>query len=564
MTLKPSIFVLSFIFLSALTCSLFADSAKAPDAAEISRLIAQLGDDDCMIRNSAQEVLTSYGGVIKSELEKALENAEDPEIYQRLQFIIKTIPLVWDEPGDEPELTEFIHEYRRANALSKMVAMEGLRRLPMNIQIKVLDRIFRKEQNNGSALFAAMAFWYWRPEADSPQYVQITRFVNDSWQDSKNLALKNLYYLVNYKQVRAEATIWFDNQLQNMSELNRSSSKSMEQIPEYIGAVLVEFARREAESLLTDEELGNEKRIKFTVPRFGYSSITIVNGAVQPQLNLRSQILVALSNSNSSDAQNLATASAIPLLGPIYLFHRGLSKDAETWLKWELSEVKNATVLLNRSIAEMLHDYNLDKAAADFLESTTTDDNSTNKQIRILSTEDKGRYEYFRACQAKQENKPDKQWEFLQEALKADKEELDSLIMQWELCQLPAEENKIAAITDEVRKQVDESIEKLLSELNEEIINSGSDSSTMLNKYAWLAVKTNRHLDNALKYSQEAVENNPLSSACTDTLAHCYAANGDLDKAIELQLKAVKQEPTSQVLYNNLLHFKELKEKEKE
>ena len=517
-----------------------------------------------MIRNSAQEVLTSYGGVIKSELEKALENAEDPEIYQRLQFIIKTIPLVWDEPGDEPELTEFIHDYRRANALSKMVAMEGLRRLPMNIQIKVLDRIFRKEQNSGSALFAAMAFWYWRPEADSPQYVQITRFVNDSWQDSKILALKNLYYLVNYKQVRAEATIWFDNQLQNMSDLNRSSSKSMEQIPEYIGAVLVEFARREAESLLTDEELGSEKRIKFTDPRFGYSSITIVNGAVQPQLNLRSQILVALSNSNSSDAQNLATASAIPLLGPIYLFHRGLSKDAETWLKWELSEVKNATVLLNRSIAEMLHDYNLDKAAADFLESTTTDDNSTNKQIRILSTEDKGRYEYFRACQAKQENKPDKQWEFLQEALKADKEELDSLIMQWELCQLPAEENKIAAITDEVRKQVDESIEKLLSELNEEIINSGSDSSTMLNKYAWLAVKTNRHLDNALKYSQEAVENNPLSSACTDTLAHCYAANGDLDKAIEFQLKAVKQEPTSQVLYNNLLHFKELKEKEKE
>ena len=564
MTLKPSIFVLSFLFLSALTCSLFADSAKAPDAAEISRLIAQLGDDDCMIRNSAQEVLTSYGGVIKSELEKALENAEDPEIYQRLQFIIKTIPLVWDEPGDEPELTEFIHDYRRANALSKMVAMEGLQRLPMNIQIKVLDRIFRKEQNSGSALFAAMAFWYWRPEADSPQYVQITRFVNDSWQDSKILALKNLYYLVNYKQVRAEATIWFDNQLQNMSDLNRSSSKSMEQIPEYIGAVLVEFARREAESLLTDEELGSEKRIKFTDPRFGYSSITIVNGAVQPQLNLRSQILVALSNSNSSDAQNLATASAIPLLGPIYLFHRGLSKDAETWLKWELSEVKNATVLLNRSIAEMLHDYNLDKAAADFLESTTTDDNSTNKQIRILSTEDKGRYEYFRACQAKQENKPDKQWEFLQEALKADKEELDSLIMQWELCQLPAEENKIAAITDEVRKQVDESIEKLLSELNEEIINSGSDSSTMLNKYAWLAVKTNRHLDNALKYSQEAVENNPLSSACTDTLAHCYAANGDLDKAIEFQLKAVKQEPTSQVLYNNLLHFKELKEKEKE
>ena len=559
MTLKPITFALSFILLSALTSSLFADTVKAPSADEISRLVAQLGDDDCMIRDNAQEALAAYGGVIKTELEKALAATEDPEIYQRLQYILKTIPLVWDEPGDEPELTEFIQQYRRANSLVKMIVLEELRRLPFDIQIKVLDRIFQKEQNAGSALFAAMAFWYWRPETDSPQYAQITQNVNNVWKDSKLPAAKTLYYLVNYKKIRAEATIWFDNQLQNMSELNRVPSRSVELIPDYIGAVLAEFARRKAESLLTDADLAGEKRINFPAPRYGYAGVVIVNGVVQTQFCLRSQILSSLKNSNSSSVSS--SAMAIPLLGPIYLFHQGMSKDAEAWLKWELSNPSSLSVTERRLLAETLHEYDLNKAAADILEQKSADNSAANKDsVLNLATNDKGRLGYFRACQAKQDNQPDKQWEFLVESVKADKEELDSLIMQWELCQIPAEENKIAAITDDVRKQVDESIEKLLSELDEEISNSGMDSYSLLNHYAWLAVKTNRHLDKALSYAKDAVSSEPASSACIDTLAHCYAANGDIDKAVEIQQKAVKLDPLSQVLYKNLLHFKKLKE----
>ena len=561
MTLKPTIYALSFILLGALTSSLFADAVKAPSAEEISQLVAQLGDDDCMIRDNAQEALAAYGGVIKSELEKALATAEDPEIYQRLQFILKTIPLVWDEPGDEPELTEFIQDYRRASSLAKLIILEGLRRLPFDIQIKALDRIFQKEQNTGSALYAAMAFWYWRPETDSPQYAQFAQKVNNEWKESKLPAVKALYYLANYKQVRAEATIWFDHQLQNMAELNRTPSRSAELIPEYLGTVLAEFARRNAESLLTNADLAGEKKITFPTPRFGYGSVVIVNGAVQPQLSLRTQIISTLKNANSS---SLASAAIIPLLGPIYLNHQGMTKDSEGWLKWELSNPGSFSVYERRAIAEALHEYELNKAAADFLEQKIDSAAANKDSVLNLSIDDKGRLGYFRACQAMQENKPDKQWEFLLESLKADKEELDSLIMQWELCQIPAQENKIAAITDDVRKQVDESIEKLLSELDEEIGNNGMDSYGQLNKYAWLAVKTNRHLDKALNYAKDAVNSEPTSSACIDTLAHCYAANGDVDKAIETQLKAVKQDPSSQTLYNNLLNFKKLKEKSSE
>ena len=560
MTLKPITFALSFILLSALTSSMFADTVNAPDSAVVSQLIAQLGDDDYFVRNNAQSKLSSYGGVIKAELEKALATTEDPEIYQRLEFLIKTIPLVWDMPGDEPELTEFIQDYRRANSLAKLIILEKLRRLPFDIQIKALDRIFQKEQNDGSALFAAMAFWYWRPEADSPQYAQFTQKVNNVWKDSKLSAVKALYYLVNYKKVRAEATIWFDHQLQYMAELNRTPSRSAELIPEYLGTVLAEFARRQAESLMTNADLAGEKKITFPTPRFGYGSvvIVIVNGAVQPQLSLRTQIISALKNANSS---TLSSAAVIPLLGPIYLYHQEMTKDAEAWLKWELSNPSSRSVIERRLLAETLHEYDLNKAAADILEQKSADSSAANKDsVLNLATNDKGRLGYFRACQAKQDNQPDKQWEFLVESLKADKEELDSLIMQWELCQIPAEENKIAAITDDVRKQVDESIEKLLSELDEEISNSGMDSYSLLNHYAWLAVKTNRHLDKALSYAKDAVSSEPASSACIDTLAHCYAANGDIDKAVEIQQKAVKLDPLSQVLYKNLLHFKKLKE----
>lgn len=553
MTLKPTTYALSFILLTALTSSLFADTVKAPSANEISQLIAQLGDDDYLVRNNAQSALSNYGGTIKTELENALAVTEDPEIYQRLQFLIKTIPLVWDEPGDEPELAEFIQKYRRINALSKMILMEELRRLPIEIQIKVLDRILKKEQNYGSALFAAMAFWYWRPEADSPQFVQISQAINETWKNSKHPAVKNLYYLLNYKQIRAEATIWFDNQLQNMAELNRSPSKTAESIPEYIGAILAEFARRNAESRLTDADLAGKKRLTFPDPRYGYSPIVYVNGVVQPQLCLRSQIISSLRSSSS--------LPFVPALGPIYLYHQGMNKDAEAWLNWEFSNPESLSYLERKIISETLHEYDLNKAAADILEQKNINKNAAFKDsVSNLDTDDKGRLAYFRACQAMQENKPDKQWEFLLESVKKDNMELDSLIMQWELCQIPAEENKIAAITDDVRKQVNESIDKLLSKLDEEINDSGMYSYTLRNHYAWLAVKTNRQLDKALLYSKEAVNIEPESAPCIDTLAHCYAANGDLDKAIETQQKAIKQEPTSQVLYNNLLHFKKLKE----
>ena len=403
MTLKPATFVLKVTFLAALTSCLFADAVKAPSADEISQLVAQLGDDDCMIRDNAQETLTVYGGIIKTELEKALATTEDPEIYQRLQFILKTIPLVWDEPGDEPELAEFIQDYRRSNSLAKMVIMENLRRQPFDIQIKALDRIFQKEQNAGSAFFAAMTFWYWRPEADSPQYAQFAQKVNNEWKDSKLPAAKTLYYLVNYKQVRAEATIWFDNLLQNMAELNRTPSRSAELIPEYIGTVLAEFARRQAESLMTNADLAGEKKITFPTPRFGYGSVVIVNGAVQPQLSLRTQIISALKSANSS---TLASAAIIPLLGPVYMNHQGMSKDAEGWLKWELSNPGSFSVLERRSIAEALHEYDLNKAAADFLEQKLDSAAANKDSVLNLGTDDKGRLGYFRACQAKQENKP--------------------------------------------------------------------------------------------------------------------------------------------------------------
>ena len=105
-------------------------------------------------------------------------------------------------------------------------------------------------------------------------------------------------------------------------------------------------------------------------------------------------------------------------------------------------------------------------------------------------------------------------------------------------------------------------IRKQLSEMDSAIVNNAVGSSSLFNNYAWLAVKTNRHLDKAFAYAKEAVDVNPASAADIDTLAHVYAAQGNFDKAIELQQLSVSLEPASQNLYKSLLHFKELKEKE--
>lgn len=566
MTFKLSQIIAVFSLLIAMPLSLlYADSGEAYDVKAIDELIAQLGNDECMVRDNAQQELIASAAVAKPQLQAALNSTKDPEIYQRLQFILQSIPIVWEHPGDEPLVAEFIHLYKNKDMLAKMSLLESLHRLPIEAQLKILDRIFQNERDNGMAIYVAMTFWYWRPDVNSSQYAQIVQNAQNNWKNLDSPAAKSLWYLINYKTARTAATIWFDNQIKIYNvDINGDASKIIDIIPGFVGATLAELARREAESFLSSEDVPDGKKFNFPELKFGTSvGIVIVNGSVvtnQNVLLIRGRVLNAIYNVSKS---SVILRPIIPLHGPLLALHRGMNKEAADWIKYEVTNPRNLDVRSHRRLADVLHDYGYDDMAVMVLEAATKDVPSVYKNDKgEMTAEDRVRLAYYRACQAKKENQLDKCWEFLQKACAEDPKEVDVdvLIAIWELCQVPADQNKIAAITDEKRQQVEKTINDHLAKLDNDIANSGFDSSHLLNEYAWLAAKTNRNLDKALKFAKEAVDTSPESAACTDTLAHAYAANGDIDNAIEIQNQAVKLDPASEQLYQNLQNFIKLKQ----
>src|SRR5262249_53003753 len=65
--------------------------AKQTHAAEIEKLIAELGDADYTRRDDAYQKLVELGNVARSALERATKNS-DPEIVARVQKILADLP----------------------------------------------------------------------------------------------------------------------------------------------------------------------------------------------------------------------------------------------------------------------------------------------------------------------------------------------------------------------------------------------------------------------------------------------------------------------------------------
>jgi tetratricopeptide (TPR) repeat protein len=63
------------------------------------------------------------------------------------------------------------------------------------------------------------------------------------------------------------------------------------------------------------------------------------------------------------------------------------------------------------------------------------------------------------------------------------------------------------------------------------------------NQLAWAQAKCRRDLDDALAHARRAVELEPTSTACLDTLAETHFQRGEVHKAIEVMNRCVELEP---------------------
>lgn len=83
------------------------------------------------------------------------------------------------------------------------------------------------------------------------------------------------------------------------------------------------------------------------------------------------------------------------------------------------------------------------------------------------------------------------------------------------------------------------------------------DSSRLHNEIAWLAVKTNRRLDDALRHARRAVELEPDNAAYIDTLAEVEFARGNKAEAIRRMERCLELEPRNEYYRRQLERFRE-------
>jgi hypothetical protein len=69
------------------------------------------------------------------------------------------------------------------------------------------------------------------------------------------------------------------------------------------------------------------------------------------------------------------------------------------------------------------------------------------------------------------------------------------------------------------------------------------DSAQSHNQLAWTQAKCRRELDDALTHAKRAVELDPTSTACLDTLAETHFQRGQTQEAIELMNRCIEMEP---------------------
>jgi len=79
------------------------------------------------------------------------------------------------------------------------------------------------------------------------------------------------------------------------------------------------------------------------------------------------------------------------------------------------------------------------------------------------------------------------------------------------------------------------------------------------NQLAWLLSNTNERPSEAVKLSLRSLEVIPDYGIYQDTLARCYFAAGNIDKAIATQELAIKNEPFQRTMLRQLEEFKAAK-----
>ncbi len=581
-----------------LTTAARVSGADPTVADEIAALVKQLGDEDYAVRETASARLTELGPAAADALLETAEVSDDLEVALRAKWLVDSLPL--SKADDPPEVTAHLESFTTSPFTERVRIMHRLLRLDDDAGIEPLARIVRLERTPaGSRIAAALLAREW--QADDPYWPGIAPRILVGLGPSRRPAAAFLKGLVaattgSTADERSRGLEAADEAVKALGGLAETGvevppeddkeSTGIAQTGRIFGRCLAELlvtAGRREQALLQASTLfgaagrGADDEGAQTVadlewlashglpesvdllesrltaddvpPLLVYAAAAAWRVRTEPQAEKRAADLADDASRKLADGGDFTTRLQTAML----LARWGADAWAEREYRALLDDRESPQEL--RALAailasEFFHDRLRHAEAAAILERELDDRRKGNDiegafmRIERDPRSVRSRMLYFLACAAAAAGDMPGQRDKLGASLSAYPKDVDTLIAVYNL-------------PDNTPKQKAETAERVARALAaiEEEIRALPDDPNSRNEYAWLVANTEGDLSKALEYSRGSLEESFDSSSYLDTLAHCHAAAGSIERAIRAQWLAARQEPNSQTIRRNLARF---------
>ena len=598
----------SFLFLAVVPVFVAAAplvTHQATKPVDVSHLIDQLGSSDYSTREAATRELQARGDAAVDSLLQAASQKDDLEVALRARWLLEGIPLI--QPTDSAQVAELLNGFTHRSAKERLQVLTQLIRLEENAGVEPLARLTRVSPSAGiGQLAAAVLVQEWQP--NDPHWPSLAGPILAGIAESQRPTARVLRELIGFSQAVADPAAQPTDKLPALNKLKEAvnsvlaetdsaSDSELTHLPEISDSALrlsreitpwsllkclahaASQAGQEKQSIVVAKQLFDRgspgeagadnatANLLFWAADIGLPAIldhlpkNLVHGSNAQPLTLYAAAWCERCRGNHQRATVLA-AQAHTLAADNGATQLVLATRLRYWGIFDWTEQEFARVLSNEKFRhhtrvqlsvlwiEFLNDQEHFTAAADATQALLASgpaQAATLKAIKYLGYSPealaaRGHYFSSRAAHAAGDILTERQ--ALETALATFDAELDSLIAFYRLPDL----------TPEDRAWIRTQITKAASSLQQRIT-AEPDNPNPLNEYAWLVSNTEGDFNQATRYSKRSLELAFDSASYLDTLAHCYAANGEPIEAIRCQLVARRHEPGSLTIEKNLQKF---------
>jgi len=574
-----------------------------PAGADAAAVIADLGHPDYATRERAAARLEALGPAAAEALLGTLETTGDLEVALRARWLVDALPPPeLATASDAPAAIRLLHQYRQADAAARRQLAHRLLRLDDDAGVGPLARIVRFDRSPSlSRLAAALLAREWRP--DDPFWPGMTAAISDGLGGSERLAARFLRAVVDFSRAEspAAAAAAIATATAVVEALERTGDSELAaaaaadddddlplSLPPATGDAatqrvfrrcLIEMlvtARRHEEAigqaatlLAASANGGDESRVATELVWLAEHGLPEAVGILEARwgdpgpdaaaagyamaLAFRRGGKTERATALARHAFSRPTGAADEYLRRLQMAIFLAKWGAADWATREYDRITTAddapageATLASILYAEFLHDQG-DAAGAAAVLRRVVDGAGERAADRILPRLQRdpesveSRLRYFEALAS---DDPVRRRDLLERSVAINDRDVDALIALYRL--EPASAEQRAAVAERVRN----ALRRIENE-----IDALPDDPNGYNEYAWLVSNTEGDLEKATRFSRTSLEKSFDTASYLDTLAHCHAAAGRVEQAVRTQSLALRMEPYSRMILQNLMRF---------